>query len=165
MKFIIFAVVLCLTAHQIFAANPKVKVSTWGRITNRVLDTKRIIESSIPWMVKTKTLKFPEVRQIIAQNWYWLFGIDKNYLSTLTETIGLSNRWHSTLGLQVTSSFIEIFERWCRALQRNSPNWFATRPWNQFNHHFLHSIISWFVEIWKNSMSFVTIPKKSKLNC
>lgn len=68
MKFIIFAVVLCLTAYQIFAANPKVKVDTWGRITNRVLDTKRVTESSIPWMVKTKTLTFPGVRQIITQN-------------------------------------------------------------------------------------------------
>lgn len=63
MKFIIFAVVLCLTAYQIFAAKPKVTVSTWGRITNRVLDTKRVTESSIPLMVKTNTLKFPEVRR------------------------------------------------------------------------------------------------------
>lgn len=59
MKLIVLA--LFLSMYCVFAANTAVKVETWGTITNHIFGTRRITVGSIPLMVRTKTLKFPEV--------------------------------------------------------------------------------------------------------
>lgn len=62
MKLIILALFLSLSVYCVLAANTTVKVETWGTITNHIFGTRRVTVGSIPLMVRTKTLKFPEVR-------------------------------------------------------------------------------------------------------
>lgn len=136
MKFILFAILLCLSVCYLNAKDPMKISLVSGRVTDRILGMKNITVSLSFFHSQNYTFTYPEVcsnkKKENSKRW--------ENSHSLSETIAIRNSVNSAHGLQIDASFGENLKWRHRPAKRHYSYRIATISRNWFQIYFLHFV-------------------------